>query len=290
MNAAPIWLVTGAARGLGRAIVEHVLAQGGRAIAAGRSLEALAALGTHERLFTVAMDVNDRASVNAGVARAVAHVGGLDVLVNNAGYGHFGPAESLTDEELQAQLEANLFGVMRVCQAAIPTLRSRGGGRIFQLSSIAGLAASVGGAAYSASKFALEGFTEALAQELAPSKILCTIVEPGGFRTEFAASTSAKFSQGDSPVLATVKQRLGGFSGKQVGDPKELARVLWQVSTLADPPSRLLIGADALGRGRSKLEFMLGEVKEFEALSRTRELEGGASLGLAPSIKRPWSA
>jgi NAD(P)-dependent dehydrogenase (short-subunit alcohol dehydrogenase family) len=148
----------------------------------------------------------------------------------------------------------------------------------------------VGGAAYCSSKFALEGYTEALAQELAPSKILCTIIEPGGFRTEFAASTSAKFSQGDSPVLAAVKQRLGNFSGKQIGDPKELARVLWHLSTLADPPSRLLVGADALARGRAKLEFMLGELREFEALSRTRELDGGASLGLPASVKRPWQA
>ncbi len=290
MNSAPVWLVTGAARGLGRVIVEHVLSNGGRAIAAARSDDALAALGTHERLFTVVMDVNSRASVEAAVAKGVAHFGGLDVLVNNAGYGHFGPAESLTDDEFHAQFEANFFGVVRVCQAAIPSLRARGGGRIFQMSSIAGLAGSVGGAAYCSSKFALEGYTEALAQELAPSKILCTIIEPGGFRTEFAASTSAKFSQGDSAVLAAVKQRLGNFSGKQVGDPKELARVLWHVSTLADPPSRLLVGADALTRGRAKLEFMLGEVKEFEALSKTRELDGGASLGLPAAIKRPWQA
>ncbi len=288
-DASAVWLVTGAARGLGRAIVEHVLAQGGRAVAAGRSAEGLAALGAHERLRTVVMDVNDRASVKAGVAQAVAQFGGLDVLVNNAGYGHFGSAESVTDDELSAQFEANVFGAIRVCQEAIPALRARGGGRIFQLSSIAGLAGSLGSAAYCASKFALEGFSEALALELAPAKILVTIIEPGGFRTEFASSASATFSGGDSPVLAAVKQRLGGFSGKQQGDPQELARVLWHLSTLADPPSRLLVGEDALTRGRAKLEFMLGELKDFEALSKTKALEGGASLGHPPVIKRPWN-
>lgn len=282
-----VWFITGAGRGLGRVIAEAALEAGHQVAAAARDVKALAGFGG----FAVACDVNDRASVFAAVDAAAAHFGALHVVVNNAGYGLFGPVEAVKEDELRAQLETNLFGVLRVCQAALPHLRKAGGGNILQLSSIAGVVGGAGAGPYHASKFALEGLSEALAFEVAPANVKVTLVEPGGFRTDFADSSSVRFSAGDTEatrgLAEVVKARLTKFSGTQAGDPKALARALLQVVELDDPPLHLLLGEDALARAKAKQEFTREETAQFEALSRTAPLPGGAGLSAA-AFTRPW--
>jgi NAD(P)-dependent dehydrogenase (short-subunit alcohol dehydrogenase family) len=283
-----VWFITGASRGLGRVIAEDALRRGHRVAVTARDVSTLAGLTPADRVLALPLDVGDRAAVFRAVDAAASHFGRLDVVVNNAGYGLFGPLETIGEAELDAQVDTNVYGPLRVCQAAVPHLRRAGGGRIFQMSSIAGFVGSPGGAPYNLSKFALEGLSEAIAQELAPSNIYVTIVEPGGFRTDFADERSVRFATKGTPEqLAAVKQRLSSFSGKQLGDPREAARVIVDCAALSDPPMRLILGEDALLRFQSKLDFLQDELESFGYLSRTKPLPGAASLGLPP-FNRPW--
>ncbi|MDX2010708.1 MAG: SDR family NAD(P)-dependent oxidoreductase [Myxococcaceae bacterium] len=287
-TASQVWFITGAGRGLGRVIAEEALRRGHRVAVTARDVGTLTGLSPSERVLPLALDVCDRAAVFGAVDAAAAHFGRLDVIVNNAGYGLFGPLESIGEDELDAQVDTNVYGPLRVCQAAARHLRQAGGGRIFQMSSIAGFVGSPGGAPYNLSKFALEGLSEAIAQELAPSNIFVTIVEPGGFRTDFADSSSARFTSGGTPEqLAAVKQRLSSFSGKQMGDPAEAARVIVDCAALADPPLRLILGEDAWLRFQSKVDFLQDELEAFGHLAKTKPLPGAAPLGLPP-FNRPW--
>jgi NAD(P)-dependent dehydrogenase (short-subunit alcohol dehydrogenase family) len=279
-----VWLVTGAGRGLGRFITEVVLAHGDAVAAAGRTQEALRELPAHPALLPVVLDVNTAESVREGVEAVVKHFGRLDVVVNNAGYGLFGPVERLAESEVKAQFETNVFGPLRVTQAVLPHLRQSGRGHLMQMSSISGLVANPGGGAYSASKAALEAFSEALAHEVGKEGVFVTIVEPGAFRTEFASPVSLRFA---AQGTEAVRRRLGALDGNQSGDPVALAEALWQVSQLEDPPHRLLLGYDAVARGKAKLEFALRELAEFEALSKPPQLPG-SSLPAATPIERPW--
>jgi NAD(P)-dependent dehydrogenase (short-subunit alcohol dehydrogenase family) len=288
MASSQVWFITGASRGLGRVIAEEALRRGHRVAATARDVASVASLAPADRLHAQALDVTDRAAVFRAVDAAAAHFGRLDVVVNNAGYGLFGPLETIGEDELKAQVDTNVYGPLRVCQAAAPHLRQAGGGRIFQMSSIAGFVGSPGGAPYNLSKFALEGLSEAIAQELVSSNIFVTIIEPGGFRTDFADSSSVRFTSGGTPEqLAAVKQRLSSFSGKQLGDPLEAARVIVDCAAMADPPLRLILGEDAALRFQSKVDFLQDELEAFGSLSKTKPLPGAAPLGLPP-FNRPW--
>jgi NAD(P)-dependent dehydrogenase (short-subunit alcohol dehydrogenase family) len=288
MASSHVWFITGAGRGLGRVLAEEALRRGNRVAATARDVSALSGLGPAERFLALSLDVGQRDAVFRAVDAAAAHFGRLDVVVNNAGYGLFGPLETIGEDELKAQVDTNVYGPLRVCQAAAPHLRAAGGGRIFQMSSIAGFVGSPGGAPYNLSKFALEGLSEAIAQELAPSNIFVTIVEPGGFRTDFADPRSVRFTTGGTPEqLGAVQQRLASFSGKQLGDPQEAARVIVDCAALDDPPLRLILGEDAYLRFQSKVDFLQDELEAFAGLAKTKPLLGAASLGLPP-FNRPW--
>lgn len=283
-----VWFITGANRGLGRALADEALRRGHRVAVTARDTTSLTGFAPADRVLPLRLDVKDRSGVFAAVDAAASHFGRLDVVVNNAGYGLFGPLETIGEAELDEQVDTNVYGPLRVCQAAVPHLRRAGGGRVFQMSSIAGFVGSPGGAPYNLSKFALEGLSEAIAQELAPANIFVTIVEPGGFRTDFAADSSVKFTTGGTAEqLAPVKQRLSSFSGKQMGDPHEAARVIVDCAALEDPPMRLVLGEDAYLRFQSKLDFLQDELESFGGLSKTRPLDNAAPLGLPP-FKRPW--
>src|SRR5713101_2808367 len=245
---AHVWLITGSARGLGRAIAEAVLAAGDKLIATARNPQQLADLveryGDHVR--AVALDVTDERAAIAAVQLAVDVFGRLDVLVNNAGYGNLAAIEDTTMQDFRAQLETNLFGVVNLTKAAIPVMRRQGAGRILQFSSVGGRVGPIGRGAYAAAKWGVEGFSEVLAKEVGPLGIKVTIIEPGGFRTDFAGSSitlKAGRPEYDSTVGAVARfQR--SYNGVQPGNPEKAAAVVLQVTAMSEPPLRLLLGSD----------------------------------------------
>lgn len=243
-----VWFVTGSSRGLGRQFVEAALSRGDKVAATARSTSGLTDLvETYgDAVLPIAMDVTDRAAVFTAVERAIGHFGRIDVVVNNAGYAQIGAVEELTEAELRDQMETNLFGAAWVVQAVLPHLREAGSGRIFQLSSAAGLITVPLGAAYSASKWALEGFNEALAKEVAEFGIKVTIIEPGGFATRQGENPDP-MNNGHMaekhPAYDALRERLAGFAGKQpAGDPGAAAQALLKLADDDNPPVRILFG------------------------------------------------
>ncbi len=245
-----VWLITGSSRGLGRALAEAVLAGGHKLVATARNPAQLADLAERYRdqVRAVALDVTDERAANDAIQSAVSAFGRLDVLVNNAGYGDVSPIEDTSLADFRAQIETNLFGVINVTKAAIPLMREQGEGHIIQFSSIGGRVRAVGRAPYSAAKWGVEGFSEVLAKEVGPLGIKVTIIEPGGFRTDFAGS-STTIRDGRSEYYSTVGavarfQR--DYNGAQPGDPIKAAAVIIHIASLDEPPLRLLLGSDAV--------------------------------------------
>ncbi len=243
-------MITGSSRGLGRALASAVLGAGHRLVATARDPAQLADLVQRhgDRVRAVALDVTDADAARNAVSTAIDVFGRIDVVVNNAGYGNIGSIEDTSLDEICAQIETNLFGVIHVTKAAIPFLREQGSGHIIQLSSIGGRVGAMGRAPYSAAKFGVEGFSESLAKETAPLGIKVTIVEPGGFRTDFAGGSTA-LSAGRAeyqPTVGAAAHFQRGYNGTQPGDPAKAAAVIFQIAGLADPPLRLLLGRDAV--------------------------------------------
>jgi len=245
-----VWLITGSSRGLGRALAQAVLDDGHKLVATARNPAQLADLAERygDQVRTVALDVIDEQAAHNAIKAACEAFGRLDVLVNNAGYGNVGPIEDTSLADFRAQIETNLFGVINVTKAAIPLMREQGSGHIIQLSSVGGRVGALGRAPYSAAKWGVEGFSEALAKEVGPLGIKVTIIEPGGFRTDFAGS-STTIREGrpeyDSTIGAVARfQR--DYNGVQPGDPVRAAAVVIHVASLDEPPLRLLLGSDAV--------------------------------------------
>ena len=267
------WFITGASRGLGAEIAKAAMRAGDLVVAAGRHRAAVSdSLGPDSsKLLSVELDVNNEAQAQAAVDAAVARFGTVDVLVNNAGYGHLGLFEETTDDDVRAQFGTNLFGVFSVTRAVLPLMRAARTGRIFNISSLAGMRGVAFGSLYCASKFALEGFSESLAQELAPFGIRVTIVEPGPFRTDFLTPESIRFGAREiadydeqRPALrASFEQR----NGRQPGDPVKLAEALVQLAGEPEPPLRFVAGAIAFDSIKAKLSAMQGEIEHWRALS-----------------------
>jgi NAD(P)-dependent dehydrogenase (short-subunit alcohol dehydrogenase family) len=239
-----VWFITGTSRGFGRQFAESALQRGDRVAATARDVHTLDDLAGKygDAVLPLALDVTDSAAVTAAVQAAHKKFGRLDVVVNNAGYGLFGMIEELTEQQLRDQLETNLFGAFRVTRAVLPILRAQRGGHIIQISTIGGVAAfpSLGG--YHASKWALEGFTESLAQEVAGFGIKVTLVEPGGYATDWAGS-SAVHAQPDpayQPIRDAMAARAGGA---RYGDPAAAGRALLQIVDAGEPPLRVLFGS-----------------------------------------------
>jgi NAD(P)-dependent dehydrogenase (short-subunit alcohol dehydrogenase family) len=266
-----VWLITGSSRGLGRAFTEAVLEAGDRVVAGARRPEQLDEFVSKygERIRAVALDVTSEEQAQAAFEAAIASFGGLDVLVNNAGYGNVAPVEDTSVAEFRAQIETNLFGTIIMTKAVLPYFRERGAGHIVQVSSIGGRVGPAGRAPYAAAKFGVEGFSESLAKEMGPLGVKVTILEPGGFRTDFAG-LSTELSEGrpeyDSTVGASVRfQR--GYNGRQPGDPAKAAAALLHVVSLAEPPLRLLLGSDCYaGAEKSALEKLESD-RQWKELS-----------------------
>jgi NAD(P)-dependent dehydrogenase (short-subunit alcohol dehydrogenase family) len=271
-----VWLITGASSGFGRAIADAALAAGDSVVATARRTDALSELEPAERVHPVALDVTDADQREAAVAEALERFGRVDVLVNNAGRTQVGAVEETTDEELRALFDLHFFAPAALTRAVLPHMRRQGGGAIVQMSSVGGQTTAPGFGAYCATKFALEGFTETLRDEVAGFGIRTLIVEPGAFRTglfrpgaAYESAAMPEYAETVGPTRAYVRDN----HGAQPGDPAKAARAILTALEADEPPLRLVLGADAIGN----IERRLGAVGE--------ELEAWRSLGEATAIE-----
>jgi NAD(P)-dependent dehydrogenase (short-subunit alcohol dehydrogenase family) len=266
------WFITGASTGFGRLLAEEVLKNGERVVATARKLEHIKDLEEKypDLVRTYALDVTDAAQILSVVAQANALAGPIDVLVNNAGYGLAGAIEEATEDEYMPVFETNVFGLIRVTRALLPHLRERRSGHIINLSSIGGLIGSAGWGYYNASKFAVEGFSEALAAELAPLGVHLTIVEPGPFRTDFLGRSGVEAVERIADYDATAgktRQYFHDQAGKQPGDPLRAVHAIIQAVNSPQPPKHLVLGAIALNRMRAHLKQWSAELDAWESVS-----------------------
>jgi NAD(P)-dependent dehydrogenase (short-subunit alcohol dehydrogenase family) len=268
-----VWLVTGAGRGLGVDIARAALAAGHAVVATARNTDSIAgALGEHDDLLAVALDVTDPQAATAAVQATVERFGHLDVLVNNAGSFQAGFFEEMTPEAFRLQIETTLFGPVNVTRAALPQMRAQRSGLVMTVSSTAGIA-STGDflTAYAASKFGVEGFMEGLAPEVAPFGIRTMLVEPGFFRTELLTPQSTQYAK---PSIEDYADRTRqtveawkGMDGKQSGDPAKLADALVKLAALEEPPARFAAGADAVELFETKARTLLAQADANRELS-----------------------
>ncbi|MGW4496941.1 SDR family NAD(P)-dependent oxidoreductase [Streptomyces sp. NPDC004376] len=272
-----VYFITGAGRGLGADIARQALKAGHRVVATGRRpekvLEALG--GERDTLLPVALDVTDPASAQNAVQAAVDRFGRIDVLVNNAANTYGGFFETISDAQMRAQLETNLFGPMNVTRAVLPVMRAQRSGHVVSISSLAGLVGLPGTTAYATSKFGLEGWMEALRFDLEPFGIRTTVVEPGYFRTELLTDASSNFAELSiddyAERSAAMQEGRVRMNGKQPGDPAKLADALLKVVDLAEPPLRFVAGSDAIEAVAVKAGELLAQAEA------SRELGTGLS-------------
>jgi NAD(P)-dependent dehydrogenase (short-subunit alcohol dehydrogenase family) len=272
MTEKTVWFVTGAGRGMGVDIAQAALAAGHAVVATGRDPERVrAAVGAHDDLLTIALDITDPASAQSAVAAAVERFGRIDVLVNNAGNFYAGFFEEITAEDFRAQVETNLFGPLNVTRAVLPVMRAQRAGHVVTMSSTAGLIGQEFCTAYAASKFALEGWMESLTPEVAPFGIRTTVVEPGFFRTDLLTPESTSYAE---PSIDDYADRThatvaawNGMNGRQGGDPAKLAAALVQLAGQDEPPVRWVAGADAVTGVEQKAADLLAQVNSYRELS-----------------------
>src|SRR6476661_7527662 len=244
-----VWLVTGSASGLGRNIAEAVLASGGRLVATARDPSRLDDLVRKygDQVRTAPLDVADEDAASAAVRVAVDAFGRLDVVVNNAGYGDIAPFEQLTPERFKAVIDTNFYGVVNVTRAAIPIMRKQNSGCILQISSVGGRLARPGSTAYHAAKWAVGGFTESLAQEVAPFGVRVCALEPGGMRTNWGARAHQDVPElipDYEPSIGAVIAALKSLWGKENSDPAKVAQVILRLAASDRHPAHLLLGSD----------------------------------------------
>ncbi|MBB5754884.1 oxidoreductase [Prosthecomicrobium pneumaticum] len=271
------WFVTGASRGLGAAIATAALDAGDRVVATGRDPAAItAALGAGEdRLLALRLDVAAAGEAEAAAAAALERFGRIDVLVNNAGYGHLGLFEETAPEDAERQFATNVFGLFAVTRAVLPAMRRQRSGHVFNLSSIAGVRGGPGGSLYCASKFAVAGFSESLANEVAGLGIKVTIVEPGFFRTDFLDPRSVAISTGGIEDYRTLSEQIHTLyrerNHQQAGDPAKLAAALVRLAGEAEPPLHFAVGSDAVEVVSTKLANWTREFEAWRALSASTD-------------------
>ena len=268
-----VWFITGASRGFGKAFAKAALERGDKVAATARNPDDVADLAeAHgDAVLPVELDVTDRDSVDTAVRTAHEHFGRLDVVVNNAGFGLAGGVEEVSDDDLQRQLDVNLFGALWVTRRVLPILRDQGSGWIVQVSSIGGLAAFPGFGIYHASKWALEGVSETLAQEVKDFGVKVMMVEPSGFRTDWAGNSMTRADRMDAyrPALDAFYDRIAeDNNGKQPGNPEKAATALLDALDSDDPPFRLLLGNAAFETAVNRYEPRLDGFRRIESVAR----------------------
>lgn len=277
MDTKKVWFVTGASKGLGLTLVKKLLKEGYRVAATSRTAEALRQeVGTPENFLPLEADVVDEKSISLAVAKTVKTFGGIDIVVNNAGYGQLGTVEELTDKESRENFDANVFGVLNVIRNVMPHLRAKKSGHIINISSIAGfLGAFPGWGIYNATKFAVAGLTEALSAEVKSLGVSATIVYPGYFKTNFLLKGSLRFAA--NPIAEYKEAReldrihLEKIPGNQPGDPEKGALALITLAENQNPPLHFFMGSDSLGMANTKIDILKNELVANEALSKSTD-------------------
>src|SRR6516162_2200234 len=273
LDMAKTWFITGASRGLGAEIVRAAVRAGDQVVATARHPETLGNKlePDSSQFLKVRLDVADAAQARTSVEAALSRFGTIDILVNNAGYGHYGFFEESSIEDARDQIATNFLGVLQVTWEVLPVMRAARTGRIFNLSSLGGLIGGQLASLYCATKFAVEGFSEALAKEVAPFGIKVTIVEPGPFRSEFLASSSIRFGKSRIPAYddrrADLRAGLEEQNGKQPGDPAKLADAIILLANSESPPLRFLAGSFAVKVATGKLAGMINSIETWRDLS-----------------------
>jgi NAD(P)-dependent dehydrogenase (short-subunit alcohol dehydrogenase family) len=274
-----VWLITGAGRGLGADIAKAALAAGHAVVATGRDpAKVAAALGQHDKLLVVKLDVNRAEDAQAALEVAVGKFGRIDVLVNNAGNFYAGFFEELKPDQVRQQIETLLFGPMNVARAVLPVMRKQRAGLLLTISSTAGISGGMFCTAYAAAKFGIEGWMESIAPEIAPFGIRTMLVEPGFFRTELLALGSTTYAE---PSIADYAERTretiaawSAMDGKQGGDPAKLADALVKLAGLEEPPARFAAGVDAVQTFEAKAKALLAQADTHRALSSSLSHDG----------------
>ena len=281
MTEKTVWFVTGAGRGMGVNIVKEALSAGHAVVATGRNPDAIArAIGPADDLHVVKLDITSEDNAKAAVADAVGQFGRIDVLVNNAGNFYAGFFEELSPSDFRAQIETNFFGAVNVTRAVLPVMRAQRDGLIITISSTGGIVGQAFVSAYSAAKFAVEGWMESLAIEIKPFGIRTMLVEPGFFRTELLTDESTKWPEPSIDDYAdTTRETISAWkkmNGQQGGDPVKLAKGLVQLASAATPPQRWPAGADAVETFTNKANELLSQARANEALSSSLSYDAGA--------------
>ena len=276
MSSNKTWFITGASSGFGRAFAEHAIGRGYNVVASARNVDKLKDLVglAADRVLAVRLDVSRTQDIQPAIDAAVTRFGRIDVLINNAGYGVLGALEETPEAELRAIMDTNFFGAIAVTQAMLPVLRAQRSGAIVNISSLGGQLSFAGFSAYSASKFALEGASEALAAEVAPFGIKVLIVEPGAFRTELVGDAMRHM-----PSIAAYDATVGGtramarnMHGTQQGDPRKAAAAIEEALDAAVTPLRLQLGADAVDAVRSHAETLLRDLAQWQDIALATHL------------------
>ena len=267
----PVWFITGCSTGFGRQIATHVLELGYQTVVTSRDPEDISDLAELGNALVLKLDVTDRTQAESAVKAALDHFGCIDVLVNNAGIGYFAAVEESDEQEVRKMFDVNVFGLSRMIHIVLPGMRKRRQGFIVNLSSIAGLRSFPALGYYNSTKFAVEGLSEALWQEVEPLGIKVMLVEPSGFRTDWAGRSANETEHQIADYADTADKnirQLRAVSGNQSGDPTRAAEAIVQAVESPNPPHRLLLGNDAYDGAISKLDELRAEFIEWEAVSR----------------------
>lgn len=267
-----VWFITGCSTGFGRALSEEALAQGYRVAVTSRNTKDVEDIVAKypETAVAIALDVTVPAQIESAVKTAIDHFGQIDVLVNNAGIGYFGAIEESEEEQVRRMFEINVFGLANVTKAVLPHMRNRRSGHILNIASIGGLRSFPGVGFYNATKFAVDGYSESLRKELAPLGIHVSIIAPSGFRTDWAGRSANDTKIKIADYETTAWKNMGdirGYSGNQPGDPVRAAKAMIHITTLENPPMRLLLGAAAYKGAHLKLEELQRDFEQYKELT-----------------------
>ena len=272
-----VWMITGASRGFGAEIAKAVLAAGDKLIATARKVNALDYLAENPNVFAVALEVTDEPQAKKAVDAGLKQFGRIDVLVNNAGYGLLGAVEETSAQEVENIYRTNVFGLLNVTRAVLPSMRKQKSGHIINISSIGGYRSYPGWGIYSSTKFAVEGITESLYGELAPLGIHATVIEPGFFRTDFLDSSSlvrtANVISDYADTVGKMRDSMEDHNHQQPGDPSKLAQAILQIVKAAEPPVRLPLGTDTLKRIADKNAFVEKEIESWRSVAMSTDFE-----------------
>ena len=280
----PVWLITGCSTGFGRELAKHVIERGYRTVVTARNPDEVKDLAAKGEVLALKLDVTDQGQIDAAIKATEEKFGRIDVLVNNAGIGYFAAVEESEEDQIRRMFEINVFGLSRMIHAVLPGMRERRKGFIVNLSSIGGLRSFPSVGYYNATKFAVEGLSEALWQEVEPLGIKVMLVEPSGFRTDWAGRSANESKRQIDDYAATAgawRSQVRANSGKQPGDPVLAAHAIVEAMLSPNPPHRLLLGNDAYQAATAKLEELRKEFSAWEAVSRgadfPKEMQGRAA-------------